>query len=108
MCVSKPLYIVQRSYALFYLQPTVKDWLQTLEMEEYTEVFHRAGYKTEEDIENLKEIDDEELKRMGIVKMGMKHWLHSVAMILLLISLVISTCSETQKSSGEPVSSHIS
>jgi hypothetical protein len=50
--------------------PTVTDWLTTLEMEEYTEVFHRAGYKTEEDIENLKEIDDKELKRMGIVKMA--------------------------------------
>ncbi|CAI8032187.1 Chitin synthase, partial [Geodia barretti] len=87
--------------------PTVTDWLTTLEMEEYTEVFHRAGYKTEEDIENLKEIDDKELKRMGIVKMGMKHWLHSVAMILLSISLVISSCSEAQQSSGVPVSSHI-
>ena len=46
------------------------DWLQTLEMEEYTELFHAAGYWTEADVENLKEIDDTELKRMGIVKMG--------------------------------------
>ena len=46
------------------------EWLQNLEMEEYTEVFHSAGYETESDIENLKELDDEELKKMGIVKMG--------------------------------------
>lgn len=47
------------------------NWLVSLEMEEYTELFHNAGYKTEADVENLKEIDDKELKKMGITKMGM-------------------------------------
>ena len=51
-------------------QQDVTIWLEKLGMEEYTEVFHRAGYKTEDDVENLKELNEKELKRMGIVKMG--------------------------------------
>ena len=39
-------------------------------MEEYTEVFCRAGYSKEEDVENLKELNRRELNRMGVVKMG--------------------------------------
>ena len=73
------------------LQPTVKDWLKTLEMEEYTEVFHRAGYKTEEDIENLKEIDDKELRRMGIVKMGTQHYPFSYMIELLVCDFLCHT-----------------
>ena len=46
------------------------EWLQTLDMKEYEKVFHSAGYETGEDVENLKEIDDRELKRMGIKTMG--------------------------------------
>ena len=42
-------------------------------MDEYTDVFHRAGYKTAEDVENLKELDKKELNKMGIVKMGKLH-----------------------------------
>lgn len=45
-------------------------WLETLEMDEYTEVFHRAGYKGNIDVENLKELNDKELRKMGILKMG--------------------------------------
>ena len=40
-------------------------------MEEYTEVFRRAGYSKEEDVENLKKLDEKAMKRMGVVKMGM-------------------------------------
>ena len=54
------------------------DWLKTLGMEEYTKVFHRAGYKTGADVENLKEIDEQELKRMGIIKMGMNYYNRSL------------------------------
>ena len=39
-------------------------------MEEYTEVFHRAGYSKEEDVGNLKELSERDLNRMGVVKMG--------------------------------------
>ena len=47
------------------------DWLQQLEMEEYTDLFHAEGYRTEEDIENLKDLNAKELKKMGIHKRGM-------------------------------------
>ena len=47
------------------------NWLKTLDMEEYEKVFHSAGYETGEDVENLKDIDDRELMKMGITKMGM-------------------------------------
>lgn len=56
-----------------HIQPTVTEWLKTLDMEEYTQVFHSAGFKTEADVENLKEIDEQELKRMGIIKIGMNN-----------------------------------
>ena len=39
-------------------------------MEEYTEVFDSAGYSKEEDVENLKELSERDLNRMGVVKMG--------------------------------------
>ena len=56
-------------------QSTVTEWLRTLEMEEYTKVFHMAGYKTASDVENLKEIDEREFRRMGITKIGKKiYW----------------------------------
>ena len=45
-------------------------WLQTLDMEEYEKLFHSAGYETGEDVENLKDIDDRELMKMGIIKIG--------------------------------------
>ena len=39
-------------------------------MEEYTEIFRRAGYSKEEDVENLKELDEKAMNKMGVVKMG--------------------------------------
>ena len=39
-------------------------------MDEYIDVFHSAGYKTEEDVENLKELSEKEMRKMGINKMG--------------------------------------
>ena len=55
---------------LYTQQRNIPDWLETLQMEEYTEVFRRAGYSREEDVENLKELNRRELNRMGVVKMG--------------------------------------
>lgn len=37
-------------------------------MDEYTEVFHSVGYRTAEDVENLKELSEKEMRRMGIHK----------------------------------------
>ena len=54
----------------FHRQATVTEWLKTLDMEEYEKVFHSAGYETGEDVENLKDIDDSELMKMGITKIG--------------------------------------
>ena len=52
-------------------QRSIPNWLRTLQMEEYTEVFRRAGYSKEEDVENLKELDEKAINEMGVVKMGM-------------------------------------
>lgn len=52
------------------LQDNIVEWLSTLQMEEYIDVFHSAGYKTGEDVENLKELSEKEMRKMGINKMG--------------------------------------
>ena len=39
-------------------------------MDEYIDIFHSAGYKTEEDVENLKELNNKELKKIGVHKRG--------------------------------------
>ena len=58
------------SYTPLHSQQSIPDWLKTLQMEEYTEIFRRAGFSKEEDVENLKELNERELNRMGVVKMG--------------------------------------
>ena len=52
------------------LQHSVAKWLDTLGMGEYTELFRAEGYKTGEDVENLKDLDKKQLSRMGITRMG--------------------------------------
>ena len=55
-------------------------WLLGLELEEYTELFHAEGYRTEEDVENLKDLTSKELKGMGINKRGTaSHWKLTIA-----------------------------
>ena len=39
-------------------------------MDEYINIFHSAGYKTGEDVENLKELSKKELKKIGVHKRG--------------------------------------
>jgi len=41
-----------------------------IEMPEYTALLHDAGYETEEDMVNLKMLDEKELRMMGIIKRG--------------------------------------
>lgn len=55
---------------LILLKANVEQWLERLEISEYTPLFHQQGYKTEEDIENLKDLKDEDLKAIGISKRG--------------------------------------
>ena len=41
-----------------------------VEMPEYTALLNDAGYETEEDMVNLKRLDEKELRMMGITKRG--------------------------------------
>ena len=41
-----------------------------MEIPEYTELFHLEGYKNGEDIENLKDLKEADLKAIGISKRG--------------------------------------
>ena len=66
----------------------MSEWLKTLEMEEYTELFHRCGYKTDADVENLKRVDERELERMGIVKTGIETVGKCVEFVILQIAHV--------------------
>ncbi len=45
-------------------------WLKDLELSEYTELFHSEGYNTGEDVINLKDLDEEQLRAMGVTKKG--------------------------------------
>jgi len=62
-------------YMHVFLSPqrSVEEWLGRLELEEYTELFHAEGYKTEEDVENLKDLTSDELRAIGIHKRGTIH-----------------------------------
>lgn len=46
-------------------------WLSRLQLSEYTELFEREGYSTAEDIENLKDLEESDLRAMGVSKRGM-------------------------------------
>ena len=51
-------------------QRDVDEWLRMLEMEEYTELFHAEGYRTEEDVKNVKDLKRDDFYQMGISKRG--------------------------------------
>ena len=48
----------------------MRSWLQSLELEEYAQVFQDEGFERMEDIPNLKQLDEQQLKKMGIIKRG--------------------------------------
>ena len=55
------------------MQDSVKEWLAGIKMleEDYVSKFEKAGYKTSDDVEHLKEITEEELeKEIGVKKLG--------------------------------------
>ena len=61
-----------------------------LEIPEYTELFHLQGYKTGNDIENLKDLKDDDLRVIGISKRGKTFNLHAkMKRMLLLFSELI-------------------
>ena len=55
---------------LFFLQRGIVELLRTLELQEYEELFSKQGYGTEDDIENLKDLQEKELREMGVHKRG--------------------------------------
>ena len=55
---------------VYLIQDSVKEWLEALDLSEYTEVFHKEGYKNGDDMVNLKGLDEAQLKAIGITKKG--------------------------------------
>lgn len=45
-------------------------WLESLEMQGYQELFAAAGYQTKGDLESLKGLKADDLKKLGILKKG--------------------------------------
>lgn len=71
------------THLVLFPQQSVEAWLVGLELEEYTQLFHAEGYKTEEDVENLKGLTSDELKAIGIHKRGTaSYWKLTIASCL--------------------------
>ena len=51
----------------------MNEWLQYYELGQYSELFRREGYKWDKDFANMKALNMDQLKRMGVKKRGM--WL---------------------------------
>lgn len=54
----------------YVLQTNIANWLNILELGMYKEMFHDAGYEMEEDMENLKKLDEKKLIGIGVNKRG--------------------------------------
>ena len=52
------------------LQINVDEWLKFIELGEYAPLFHREGYKWQQDFANMKDLNVQQLKDMGITKRG--------------------------------------
>ena len=48
----------------------MRTWLESLEMQGYQELFATAGYKHKGDLESLKGLKADDLKKLGILKKG--------------------------------------
>ena len=49
------------------------EWLNRLELSQYTDLFKHNGYEDGDDIQNLKKLKVDDLKAMGITKRGNNH-----------------------------------
>lgn len=58
------------------MQKDVRAWLKRLQLHEYTELFEREGYSTADDIENLKDLKENDLRAMGVSKRGMHSFVY--------------------------------
>ena len=53
------------------LQPSVPTWLHSIGLPQYEKNFSKAGYEGKDDVENLVEITEEEMrKELKITKLG--------------------------------------
>ena len=60
-------------YILVYVLQELSDvgtWLNSLELQGYQQLFEAAGYKTKDDLENLRGLKRTDLQKMGIGKRG--------------------------------------
>ena len=48
--------------------------MESLKLKEYEQLFELEGYFSDEDVENLKELTEENLRDMGITKRGELHY----------------------------------
>ena len=53
------------------LKDNVAVWLKGLHLEAYERVFASAGYRNKDDLESLKPLKSDDLKKLGITKKGM-------------------------------------
>ncbi|KAL5496346.1 hypothetical protein EMCRGX_G012610 [Ephydatia muelleri] len=58
-----PAFVIQKGIPL-----DVGTWLESLEMQGYQELFAAAGYQTKGDLESLKGLKADDLKKLGILK----------------------------------------
>ena len=67
-------------YSRYVLQELcdVGTWLHSLELQGYQQLFEAAGYKTRDDLENLKGLKRMHLQKMGISKRGRNKKNHSL------------------------------
>ena len=64
--------MLNECYNAIYIlwQKSVSQWLKSLNLKEYEELFESEGYFSGEDVENLKGLTREDLTDMGITKRG--------------------------------------
>ena len=53
------------------MQNDINDWLKKLELRGYQNLFAACGYSSQEDLESIKKLTENDLIKMGINKRGM-------------------------------------
>ncbi len=60
-----------------------------IELPQYTTIFHDSGYETEEEIVNLKKLDEKELRMMGVSKRGQHFMNKFICSSYRIVSIII-------------------
>ena len=61
-------------HGAFSSKDDVLAWLKGLDLEPYKDLFASAGYRTKYDLESLKLLKSDDLKKLGITKKGTHHY----------------------------------